>query len=63
MPLSTVGRRPPQSTSSACVARTRLGFATQEEALAYAAKNGIDAEVIATPERKLKIQAYADNFR
>jgi len=41
----------------------RLGFATQDEALAYAERNGIDAEVIATPERKLKIQAYADNFR
>lgn len=41
----------------------RLGFATREEAVAYAERNGIDAEVIAAPERKLKIQAYADNFR
>jgi len=41
----------------------RLGFATSDEALAYAAKNGIEAEVIATPARTLKIQAYADNFR
>jgi hypothetical protein len=41
----------------------RLGFATSDEALAYAAKNGIEAEVIATPARTLKLQAYADNFR
>ena len=41
----------------------RLGFATQDEAVAYAAKNGIEVEVMPTPVRKLKIQAYADNFR
>ena len=41
----------------------RLGFASQEEALAYAEKNGIEVEVTATPVRTLKIQAYADNFR
>ena len=41
----------------------RLGFASQDEAVAYAERNGIDADVIATPVRKLKIQAYADNFR
>ncbi|MBL0767319.1 ETC complex I subunit [Sphingopyxis sp. XHP0097] len=41
----------------------RLTFATRDEAVAYAVRYGIDAEVIPTPERKLKIQAYADNFR
>jgi hypothetical protein len=41
----------------------RLGFASQEEAVAYAERNGIDADVIAPPARTLKIQAYADNFR
>ena len=41
----------------------RLGFATQEEAIAYAAKNGIEVEITATPVRTLKIQAHADNFR
>ena len=41
----------------------RLTFATRDEAVAYAERYGIDAEVIPTPERKLKIQAYADNFR
>jgi hypothetical protein len=41
----------------------KLGFASRDEAVAYAAREGIDAEVIATPVRTLKIQAYADNFR
>lgn len=41
----------------------RLGFASREEAVAYAEKYGIDAEITSTPERRLKIQAYADNFR
>ncbi len=41
----------------------RLNFASHDEALAYAARNGIQAEVISTPERRLKIQTYADNFR
>jgi hypothetical protein len=40
-----------------------LTFATAEEAQAYAARYGIDAHVIPTPPRKLKLQAYADNFR
>ena len=41
----------------------RLSFATRDEAIAYAAKNGIEVEVMPTPARTLKIQAYADNFR
>ena len=41
----------------------RLGFASQAEAMAYAERNEIDAEVVAPPVRTLKIQAYADNFR
>jgi hypothetical protein len=41
----------------------RLGFASRDEALAYAEKNGIEVEITATPVRTLKIQAYADNFR
>ncbi|MFM5953989.1 MAG: NADH dehydrogenase ubiquinone Fe-S protein 4 [Novosphingobium sp.] len=40
-----------------------LTFASAAEAQAYANKYGIEAEVHATPPRKLKIQAYADNFR
>ena len=34
-----------------------------EEALDYAKRYGIEAEVHAAPPRRLKIQAYADNFR
>lgn len=42
--------------------QVRLTFPSQEAASAYAAKYGIDAMVKATPEKRLKIQAYADNF-
>lgn len=44
-------------------AQVTLKFASQAEAEAYAAKHGIDAVVHATPPRRLKLQAYADNFR
>ncbi|MGE3420393.1 MAG: ETC complex I subunit [Bradyrhizobium sp.] len=43
--------------------QVRLSFATLEEAQAYAAKNGIAAHVVPAPQPKLKLQAYADNFR
>lgn len=40
-----------------------LKFATQAEAQTYADRHGIAARVQATPARRLKLQAYADNFR
>jgi hypothetical protein len=40
-----------------------LRFPTAEEAKAYAERYGIEAVVHATPPRRLKLQAYADNFR
>ena len=40
-----------------------LSFPNAEAAQAYAAKNGITAEVEAAPKKLLKLQAYADNFR
>jgi hypothetical protein len=40
-----------------------LSFASREEAEAYAARHGIAARVQAPPPRRLKLQAYADNFR
>lgn len=40
-----------------------LKFASQADAQAYAAKYGIEAVVHSTPPRRLKIQAYADNFK
>lgn len=41
----------------------RLGFPTMEAAKDYAEREGLAFTVIAAPERKLKLQAYADNFR
>ena len=43
--------------------QVQLSFPDKDAAVAYAEKYGIDAHVIATPPKKLKIQAYADNFR
>ncbi|MDF0486752.1 ETC complex I subunit [Sphingomonas sp. H39-1-10] len=41
----------------------RIGFPTQEAAIAYAEREGLAYTVLPAPERKLKLQAYADNFR
>ncbi len=41
----------------------QLEFPSKEAAVAYAEKYGIDAIVHEPPPRKLKLQAYADNFR
>ena len=49
--------------SSDTQAQVTLKFPTQAEAQAYADHHGIAAVVHATPPRRLKIQAYADNFR
>lgn len=43
--------------------QVQLSFPNAEAAAAYAEKYGISAHTIPTPPRKLKIQAYADNFR
>lgn len=43
--------------------QVRLVFATQDEALAYAQRHGIPVRVLVTPPKRLKLQAYADNFR
>ena len=41
----------------------RLGFPTLEAAQAYATREGLTFHVIPAPTSKLKLQAYADNFR
>ncbi len=41
----------------------QLNFPNCEEAQAYAARYGIDARIHQSPPRRLKLQAYADNFR
>jgi hypothetical protein len=43
--------------------QVQLSFASQDEAQAYAERYGIKARIHGTPPRRLKIQAYADNFR
>jgi ETC complex I subunit conserved region len=40
-----------------------LKFATLEAAKAYADGKGITYSVLAPPQKVLKLQAYADNFR
>lgn len=43
--------------------QVRLSFPTREAAVAYCEAQGFDYELILAPERTLKLQAYADNFR
>ena len=43
--------------------QVRLSFDSKDEALAYARRHGFETHVIPAPPLKLKIQAYADNFR
>jgi len=40
-----------------------LQFASEAEASAYALRYGIEARIQPTPPKRLKLQAYADNFR
>ena len=44
-------------------AQVTLSFPSCEAAQAYAARYGIAARVQQPPPRRLKLQAYADNFR
>lgn len=63
----TEAKRPDPLTGWAGSGDTRgqvsLSFPTLAAATAYAEKNGITATVIPSPERVLKLQTYADNFR
>lgn len=43
--------------------QVRLTFPSSAAAVAYAEREGLAFTVIAAPVRKLKLQAYADNFR
>ena len=43
--------------------QVKLIFPTLEAAQAYAVKEGVEAHVVPTPSRTLKLQSYADNFR
>jgi hypothetical protein len=43
-------------------AQVRLNFRTKEEAIAYAERNGIPYDLEVPRQRKVRTQAYADNF-
>ncbi|RYY23568.1 MAG: ETC complex I subunit [Sphingomonadales bacterium] len=43
--------------------QVRLDFASLDEAKAYADREGLAYHVVPAPERKLKLQTYADNFK
>ena len=64
---SARAKRPDPLTGWAGGAETQeqviLTFPTLEAARAYAARNSIDAHIVPPAEAKLKLQAYADNFR
>jgi hypothetical protein len=43
--------------------QVRITFATKEAAVAYCGKHGLACHVVPAPPARMKIQAYADNFR
>lgn len=43
--------------------QVRINFQTKEAAIAYCDKNALSYNLLPAPPVKLKIQAYADNFR
>jgi hypothetical protein len=43
--------------------QVKLEFATREEAIAYAERNGIAYQLIEPAPRKVQRKTYADNFR
>jgi hypothetical protein len=47
----------------ATATQLRMSFPTLEAATGYAEREGVAFHVVPAPERTLKLQAYADNFR
>lgn len=43
--------------------QVRLTFATKDAAIAYCRKYGLDHHIVPAQPVRLKLQAYADNFR
>ncbi len=43
--------------------QVRIEFDTMEEALAYAARSGLDCDVAAPHGRRVRPKSYSDNFR
>ncbi|HKS89259.1 MAG TPA: ETC complex I subunit [Stellaceae bacterium] len=51
------------SSAADTLNQIRLRFATQEEAIAFADKHGLDYTLIEPRARSPKSKSYADNFR
>jgi hypothetical protein len=43
--------------------QVRMTFKTSDAAIAYCGKHGLDYHLVPSPPVRLKLQAYADNFR
>ena len=43
--------------------QVRINFPTKEAAIGYCEKHGLDHHFVPAPPVRMKIQAYADNFR
>ena len=43
--------------------QVRMNFPTKDAAIAYCARHGLDYHLVPAPPVRLKLQAYADNFR
>ncbi|HEY4070238.1 MAG TPA: ETC complex I subunit [Sphingomicrobium sp.] len=43
--------------------QVRMPFASKEAAIAYCRKHGLDYHIVPAAPVRLKLQAYADNFR
>ena len=43
--------------------QVRLAFADRDSAIAYATRHQLNYTIVPAPPVKLKLQAYADNFR
>lgn len=63
----TEGQRPDPLTgwagSGDTKTQVRLVFDSREEAVAFAERKGLEVHIVPAPPVKLKLQAYADNFR
>jgi hypothetical protein len=43
--------------------QVRLAFPTKDAAIAYCTRHGLDYHLVPAPPVRLRLQAYADNFR
>ncbi len=64
---STTPKRPDPLTGwsggSDTQAQVMIRFPSQEAAIAYAKREGIDYHLVPPAQRKIRLQSYADNFR